>query len=395
MGIRLVILDADMTLWNHPDISSLTLPFKKLDKNSLIDAKGDILKLFDGIRDLLKELKKKELITSLATWNNPEHVREAIHMFEIDEFFDFIAIENTSDKHLLISRILEKLHNSAVQLEPHEILYIDDRTRHLKDIYSKIGKVIFLQMWEDVKNPYEILLYIDNLDKIVHREGLKAVLFDLDFTLIDSLKVIVDSLKYVLDLHGYSFQNEEIAKLVGKAPLEEQIRALIPSLSDEEIDEYVNLYRQHYLTLHIENTKLYPHVKETLQNLRSLGFKLGIVTGKYENPALEVLDHFQLTSLLNVIVSTYDVKNHKPAPDGIFEAARRLGVKTTECIFVGDSLADVKAGKRAGCFTIALLRKRVSRRHLEEAESDMILNELKGVNRIASSYKITTTSHNS
>lgn len=395
MGIRLVILDADMTLWNHPDISSLTLPFKKLDKNSLIDAKGEILKLFDGIRDLLEELKKKNLITSLATWNNPKHIHEAIQLLEIDKLFDFIAVENTPDKHLLMSRILDGLSKRGVQLEPYEILYIDDQPRHLKDVYNKIGRVIFLQMWEDVKEPPEILTYIDNLHKIMRREGLKAVLFDLDFTLIDSLRVIVASLKYVLDLHGYSFQNEEIAKLVGKAPLEEQIRALIPSLSDEEIDEYVNLYRQHYLTIHIENTKLYPHVKEILQNLRSLGFKLGIVTGKYEKPALEVLDHFQLTSLFNVIVSTYDVKNHKPAPDGIFEAARRLGVKATKCIFIGDSLADIKAGKRAGCFTIALLRNRESRRQLEEAESDMILNELKGVNRIASSYRITTTSHNS
>jgi magnesium-dependent phosphatase-1 len=377
-----------MTLWNHPDISSLTLPFKKVDKNSLIDAKGETLKLFDGIRDFLKGLKERNLITSLVTWNKPEHVDEAIRLLEINKFFKFIEIEDTPNKHLLVTRILARLSERGVQLEPHEILYVDDRTRHLKDIYNKVGRVIFLQMWKDVKEPYEILTYIDNVHKMVRREGFKAVLFDLDLTLIDSLKAIVNSIKYVLDLQGYSTQKGEIAKLVGKVPLEEQFQALVPSLSDDEVDEYVDCYRQHYLTHHIENTKLYPHVKETLQNLRSLDFKLGVVTGKYKKPALEVLNYFQLTPLLNVIVSSYDVKKHKPAPDVIFEAARRLGVNASECVFVGDSLTDVEAGKRAGCFTIALSRNRVSRRQLEEVEPDILLDDLKWISRIASAYKI-------
>jgi magnesium-dependent phosphatase-1 len=67
LRIRLVILDADRTLWDHPDISSLTLPFKKVDKNSLIDAKGEAISLFDGIIDLLKGLKERGLIISLVT----------------------------------------------------------------------------------------------------------------------------------------------------------------------------------------------------------------------------------------------------------------------------------------------------------------------------------------
>lgn len=161
MGIHLVILDADMTLWNHPDISSLTLPFKKLDKNSLIDARGKVLRLFDGIRDLLKGLKERNLIISLVTWNKPEHVDEAIRVLEIDKFFRFIEIKFAPNKHLLVARILARLSEKGVQLKPHEILYVDDQTRHLNDIYEKVGRIIFLQMWKDVKEPYEILTYID------------------------------------------------------------------------------------------------------------------------------------------------------------------------------------------------------------------------------------------
>jgi len=125
----------------------LTLPFKKVDKNSLIDAKGKTLKLFDGIRDLLKGLKKRDLITSLVTWNKSEHVDEAIRLLEIDKFFRFIEVEDTPNKHLLVVRILARLSEGGVQLGPHEILYVDDRTRHLKDICNKVGRVNFLQVW--------------------------------------------------------------------------------------------------------------------------------------------------------------------------------------------------------------------------------------------------------
>ena len=390
--MRLVVLDADMTLWDHPDISSLTLPFKKVDRNSLIDAKGETLRLFDGVRDFLKGLKKRGLIVSLATWNKPEHVDEAIRLLKTKKFFKFVEAEFVPNKHLFIARILARLSEKGIQLEPHEILYVDDQTRHLKDIYDRVGRVIFLQMWRDVKEPREILTYIDDVHKMLRREELKAVLFDLDLTLIDSSKAIVKSIKHVLDLKGYSIQKEEIAKLVGKVPLEEQFQALVPSLSDDEVSEYVDCYRRHYLIHHIENTKLYPHVKETLQNLRSLGFKLGVVTGKYKKPVLEVLDYFQLTPLLNVIVTAYEVKKHKPAPDVIFEAARRLGVDVSECIFVGDSLADVEAGKRAGCFTIALSRDRVSRQQLEEAEPDIIVDDLKWVSMIVMGYRMPSRS---
>jgi magnesium-dependent phosphatase-1 len=376
-----------MTLWNHPDISSLTLPFKKVNKNSLTDAKGESLTLFDGVRDLLKGLKERDLTTSLVTWNKPGHVNEAIRLLDIDKFFKFIEVEFTPNKHLLIARILSRLSEKGVQLKPHEILYVDDSTRHLNEICNKVGRVTFLHMWNEVKEPREILTYIDDVRKMACRGRFKAVLFDLDLTLVDSSKAIADSIKHVLDLQGYPIQKEQIAKLVGKVPLEEQIQALVPSLSDDEVDEYVDCYRQHYSTHHVENTKLYPHARETLQNLRSLDFKLGVVTGKYKKLALEVLNHFQLTPLLDVIVTAYEVEKHKPAPDVIFEAARRLEANASECIFVGDSLADVEAGKRAGCFTIALSRNRAGRRQLREAEPDILADNLRWVDRIARAYK--------
>jgi len=123
--IRLVF-DADMTLWNHSGISSLTLPFRRTGKNSLIDAKGVSLKLFDGIRELLQELERKRMIIALATWNKPEHVFEAIRLLEIEQFFKFVEAEFHPNKHLLIEKILSKLSREGIQLKPSEVPYADD-----------------------------------------------------------------------------------------------------------------------------------------------------------------------------------------------------------------------------------------------------------------------------
>jgi len=160
LAICLVVLDADMTLWNHSGISSLTLPFKRVDENSLIDAKGMSFNLFNGIRELLQELKKMRMIVALATWNEPEYVSEAIRLLEIEQFFTFVEAEFHSGKHLLIKKILSKLSKEGIQVKPSEILYVDDRDIHLRDIYDSVGKVAFLQMWKDVKDPYKILTYL-------------------------------------------------------------------------------------------------------------------------------------------------------------------------------------------------------------------------------------------
>lgn len=160
MVIRLVVFDADMTLWDHFDISSLTLPFKRVDENSLMDAKGASFSLFNGIRELLQELKEMRIMVALATWNTPEHVSEAIRLLEIEQFFTSVESEFRPEKHLLIKKILSKLSKEGIQVKPGEILYVDDRNIHLRDVHETVGKVAFLQMWRDVKDPHEILAYL-------------------------------------------------------------------------------------------------------------------------------------------------------------------------------------------------------------------------------------------
>jgi pyrophosphatase PpaX len=206
---------------------------------------------------------------------------------------------------------------------------------------------------------------------------IKAVLFDLDLTLIDSLRAIIRSIEHTLDSKGYSYKKEDVVDLVGKAPLEDQFRALVPSLSDKEIWECVDSYRKFYSHYHLEDTTIYPRVVETLQHLKQQGFKLGVVTGKYRKPVLEVLNHFHLNSLFEVVVTAYEVKSHKPSPKIVFEAARRLGVEAAECVVVGDSPSDAESGKCARALTVAISRETSLKRQLEETEPDLIIENIR------------------
>lgn len=163
MIIKLVIFDADKTLWSHPNISALTFPFKLLDRNTISDARKQTCHLFEGIRELLSELQQKGILIALASWNKPEPVEKALQLFAIAKFFSIIKAESHPNKHLLIKEMLSDLSRKGVELRTEEILYVDDRKLHLTKTLSEVGQLHFLQMWVDTKNPNDILKYINGV----------------------------------------------------------------------------------------------------------------------------------------------------------------------------------------------------------------------------------------
>jgi HAD superfamily hydrolase (TIGR01509 family) len=130
---------------------------------------------------------------------------------------------------------------------------------------------------------------------------------------------------------------------------------------------------------HLENTTIYPSAQMVLRRLKAKGFKLGIITTKYREPVMEVLSRFGISELFDVVVTGYEVIKHKPAPDIVLEAAKRLRVDSRQCVVVGDSPLDVQAGKRAGSFTIAVLSTTYTRKQLESAKPTIIIEKLEGI----------------
>lgn len=216
----------------------------------------------------------------------------------------------------------------------------------------------------------------DLRNTLEHR--IEAFLFDLDGTLIDSSDAIFKTIAKVLNSKEHHYDRNKIAEVIGM-PLEQIFGILIPALSDKEVWQYVLEYREYYSIHGLKRTKLHSGAGSLLQKLKEHDFKLGLITTKYRKFALEELRRFNLVEMFDTIVTGYEVKQHKPAPDIIFEAARRLGIATSSCVVVGDSPLDIESGRKAGALTIAVLTGPHDRMQIQNAEPHFILDDLKSI----------------
>jgi len=209
-------------------------------------------------------------------------------------------------------------------------------------------------------------------------QDVKAVLFDLDGTLVDSSEAIMNAVEKVLESRGLICNRAKVARMIG-LPLEDIFSVLVPSLSKEEIWQLVHEYRKYYIAHHLENTTINPLAQMILRKLKAKGFKLGIITTKYREPVIGVLSYFGISELFDTVVTGYEVIRHKPAPDIVLEAAKRLKVNPKQCVIVGDSPLDVQAGKQAGSFTIAVVSSARTRRHMEGAKPTIVIEKLEKI----------------
>jgi len=124
-------------------------------------------------------------------------------------------------------------------------------------------------------------------------------------------------------------------------------------LDPARVDELVDAYRLHNEPLH-EGLEAFPGVLELLATLREEGHVLGIVTAKRLRTVGLALDRFPALRGMDVVIGAEDTERHKPEPDPLLEALRRLDTEPSKAAYVGDSPFDIRAAKAAGVFSIAV-----------------------------------------
>jgi len=176
-------------------------------------------------------------------------------------------------------------------------------------------------------------------------------LFDIDGTLLDSAADICGAVGQVLEgaCPGRPFSFEYLRSFIG-LHLNAVLLDAIPGLDTAGCDALIQQYRGLYLGRQHASTKVFPGVA---QGLAALGGRKSTATTKGSITTRAVLDQFGLLPYFDHVQGT-DGFPAKPEPDVIFKALEALGAKPEDCLFVGDSAADMEAGKRAGVATCAV-----------------------------------------
>jgi phosphoglycolate phosphatase/pyrophosphatase PpaX len=173
----------------------------------------------------------------------------------------------------------------------------------------------------------------------------EAILFDLDGTLIDTYHLYLESYRRALQPYlGYSPGVDEFTARYASS----ERRFLADWIGEERAAECQQAMCEHYARLHASLAEgLYDGVREMLSALRAAGVPLGIVTGKGRQ-AWETTSAAIDLGDFRVVITDNDVLHPKPHPGGLLAAARELGADPATLIYVGDSIADMEAGRAAG-----------------------------------------------
>lgn len=216
-------------------------------------------------------------------------------------------------------------------------------------------------------------------------QPIRAVLFDLDGTLIDTLPDLHAAACAMLnDLGRPPLPLESIRAYVGRGIPNLIKRVLANSLHVAEDPnppppEAVASYRRHYAHENGRNAKVYPGVLEGLASLRAQGVPLGVVTNKADTFIQPLLEQTGLSGYFEVLVGGDRLPKVKPDPMPLVWACGRLGVSPTETLFIGDSINDALAARAAGCPVFLLPYGYNEDRDVHELDCDAIVESVRDV----------------
>lgn len=190
----------------------------------------------------------------------------------------------------------------------------------------------------------------------------KAIIFDLDGTLIDSGEDLVSAVNStLLLLNRDTFSSDEIHSWIGNGALLLVKRALSGGDVDDEtleqslIDQAMSLFLTEYEKNVCVNTTMYSGVRVSLKVLKAQGYKLAIVTNKPIQFVHPILKKLGLDTLFEIILGGSCIEKSKPDPLPLETVCKRFNISPQECVMVGDSKNDILPANALGMDSIGLL----------------------------------------
>ncbi len=183
----------------------------------------------------------------------------------------------------------------------------------------------------------------------------KAVIFDMDGTILDTLDDLADSVNHALSFCGFPKRTrEEIRSFLGNGMVQ-LIHLSVPENTPAEKEAEVLEEHKKYYPLHsADKTRPYEGIPELIRKIKSKGIKTAVVSNKRDENVHALVDRY-FPNLFDVSIGSRDGVPRKPAKDLVEIALRELGVDKSDAIYIGDSDVDVATAKNSGLDMITVL----------------------------------------
>jgi pyrophosphatase PpaX len=179
----------------------------------------------------------------------------------------------------------------------------------------------------------------------------RAVVFDVDGTLLDTADWILNAYIYVAERTNTPLSREVVLREMSLGhTLRDTYAVLLPGYDFEPLKEK----HREFQDTHMHLVKSFTGVKETLQALKDEGIKLTTMTNRIRSSSIKTMTHSGIVEYFDNLCCVDDVVRPKPDPEHVLAALRPFDVEQKDAIVVGDSNADVEAGQRAGATTVAV-----------------------------------------
>ena len=174
---------------------------------------------------------------------------------------------------------------------------------------------------------------------------ISTILFDYDGTIMNTNDVVIQSWQHTFrTVEGKERPVETIVRTFGE-PLYTTMARVLPQVTvDEGVEIYRSFLREHYTDMIYP----FPGMVDLVRRLKESGYRTGLVTSRVGDTTVQGLEQFGLHPHLDCLVTHEDTNKHKPDPEPVFIALRKLSSTPAESILLGDSMFDILCARNAG-----------------------------------------------
>ncbi|MDQ3393900.1 MAG: HAD family phosphatase [Bacteroidota bacterium] len=208
------------------------------------------------------------------------------------------------------------------------------------------------------------------------KDKIKAMIFDMDGTVVDSNKLDFEAWKHVFEQHEVALEYKDYIKLLGATSEEIILKYL--DINEDEIEEFINK-REALFKKYVNEKGLQPmpHIKGLLDQIKNAKIKMALATGAQREKLDFMLEKINLANYFDEIVTADDVEKGKPNAETFLKAAEKLQVSPDETIIWEDAEKGVEAAKNGNLKCIAITTTNEGKEGLEKA--DLLIDSYKDI----------------